>query len=219
MKTTAGLRPRGFVQVTTGARSDLQHATRRARHLVMECGMSDVVGPVFVESREGRSMGSPETAKRVDEEIGRILRESYAKVTSLLVCPTNLSTIFPTPPPPNSRPLHPSLNLTLLFKDIPLPPLFVELGRVRRGWVAGLGGPGDLGSSNGLTLLACFWVFPKALPHESYHGLSVSIAPVLSSCLSSWCVSCTHQGGTVCAWAVHCTAQAGWGMSPNAGIW
>ena len=61
----------------------MRHATQRARHLVMECGMSDAVGPVYVEP-EGRA-ASPETAKRVDAEIGRILRESYAKVTSLLV--------------------------------------------------------------------------------------------------------------------------------------
>lgn len=73
-----------WVQVTTGARSDLQNATLKARHLVMECGMSDAVGPMFVE-RDGRHPLSSDTAKTVDAEIGRILRESYQKVKALLV--------------------------------------------------------------------------------------------------------------------------------------
>ncbi len=37
------------VQVTTGARSDLQRATRWARHMVAECGMSDAIGPLFAD--------------------------------------------------------------------------------------------------------------------------------------------------------------------------
>ena len=36
-------------QVTTGARSDLQRATRWARHMVAECGMSDAIGPLFAD--------------------------------------------------------------------------------------------------------------------------------------------------------------------------
>ena len=38
-------------QVTTGARSDLQQATRWARHMVAECGMSDAIGPLFADQR------------------------------------------------------------------------------------------------------------------------------------------------------------------------
>ena len=37
------------MQVTTGARSDLQRATRWARHMVAECGMSDAIGPLFAD--------------------------------------------------------------------------------------------------------------------------------------------------------------------------
>ena len=39
------------LQVTTGARSDLQQATRWARHMVAECGMSDAIGPLFADQR------------------------------------------------------------------------------------------------------------------------------------------------------------------------
>lgn len=46
--------------------------------------MSDAVGPMFVE-RDGRHPLSSDTAKTVDAEIGRILRESYQKVKALLV--------------------------------------------------------------------------------------------------------------------------------------
>ena len=39
------------MQVTTGARSDLQRATRWARHMVAECGMSDAIGPLFADQQ------------------------------------------------------------------------------------------------------------------------------------------------------------------------
>ena len=67
-------------QVTSGARSDFQQATREARHMVTECGMSDEIGPVFVENTE-----SPDMRRRIDGEVSRILREAYNRVTTLLV--------------------------------------------------------------------------------------------------------------------------------------
>lgn len=68
-------------QVTSGARSDFQQATREARHMVSECGMSPEIGPVFVE----REHESPDMRRRIDGEVTRILREAYARVRSLLV--------------------------------------------------------------------------------------------------------------------------------------
>ena len=73
--------------VTTGARSDLATATAVARHMVAECGMSDVVGPRYVggsDTEPSTSRASPDVARAVDAEIGTLLRDAYARVSSLL---------------------------------------------------------------------------------------------------------------------------------------
>jgi len=67
-------------QVTSGARSDFQQATREARHMVTECGMSEDIGPMFVGNTE-----SPDMRRRIDGEVSRILREAYSRVKTLLV--------------------------------------------------------------------------------------------------------------------------------------
>lgn len=74
------------LQTTTGVTSDLQQATRLARHMVTQCGMSTEFGPVYV-SENGRSSSGfgPETQRRVDNEISRILHDSYSRVQALLV--------------------------------------------------------------------------------------------------------------------------------------
>ena len=54
--------------------------------MVTQCGMSTEFGPVYV-SGDGRSSNGfgPETQRRVDNEISRILRDSYSRVQMLLV--------------------------------------------------------------------------------------------------------------------------------------
>ncbi|KAG0554814.1 hypothetical protein M758_12G123800 [Ceratodon purpureus] len=66
-------------QVTSGARSDLQQATALARHMVTECGMSDEVGPVFVDQKL-----SGDFQKSIDAEVVRLLKEAYERVKKLL---------------------------------------------------------------------------------------------------------------------------------------
>ncbi|XP_024357561.1 ATP-dependent zinc metalloprotease FTSH 9, chloroplastic/mitochondrial [Physcomitrium patens] len=66
-------------QVTSGARSDLQQATALARHMVTECGMSDAVGPVFIDSKL-----SGDFQKSIDAEVVRLLKEAYERVKKLL---------------------------------------------------------------------------------------------------------------------------------------
>lgn len=73
--------------MTSGATSDLKHATKQARHMIMECGMSNEIGPVYVSDEK-----SAETRKVIDSEISRMLREAHRRVTDMLVsCSSFLS--------------------------------------------------------------------------------------------------------------------------------
>jgi cell division protease FtsH len=83
-----------FSDLTAGAAGDLKMATRLARMMITQWGMSDRVGPVFFRASEehpflGREMGEPRdhsehTARVIDEEIGRILREADDRAYHLL---------------------------------------------------------------------------------------------------------------------------------------
>lgn len=68
--------PPGEDHVTSGATSDLKQATRMARHMVVDCGMSDAIGPVAVGEEQ-----SPVTRQAVDAEVQRMLKAAYARVT------------------------------------------------------------------------------------------------------------------------------------------
>jgi cell division protease FtsH len=84
----------GPEKVTTGAAQDIQQATDMARAMVMQFGMSDVVGPVAVGDREhqiflGREFAqhrdvSDKTSELVDVEIKRILEEAYERANTIL---------------------------------------------------------------------------------------------------------------------------------------
>ncbi|MDD3921321.1 MAG: cell division protein FtsH, partial [Eubacteriales bacterium] len=74
--------------ISTGAYNDLQRATDTARKMVVEYGMSDAVGPVFLGGQtEGfiaKDWGhqrnfSEEVASKIDGEIRRILDEQYER--------------------------------------------------------------------------------------------------------------------------------------------
>jgi len=83
-----------FGDVTTGARSDLREATRIARHMVCDWGMSQDLGPrTFGEKEElmflGREVSrhqdySEETSRKIDEEINLILKRAFEKARSIL---------------------------------------------------------------------------------------------------------------------------------------
>jgi len=84
----------GEDKVTTGASSDIEQATRRARAMVMKAGLSKELGPVsYGENEEevflGRSVArtqnmSEETAKKVDSEIRKIVDKGYERARKVL---------------------------------------------------------------------------------------------------------------------------------------
>ncbi|CAM9629171.1 unnamed protein product [Choristocarpus tenellus] len=71
----------GPENVTSGASSDLQQATRLANAMVTRYGMSEKVGKVFISDQ--RDEGG-ETRAAIDEEVKRLLDESYTRAKALL---------------------------------------------------------------------------------------------------------------------------------------
>jgi len=76
---------------STGAESDLEQLTQIARQMVGRWGMSDAVGQVVVLPAIGRGPVppgaddvSPQTHQLVDEEVRRLVDDSYDEVLSLL---------------------------------------------------------------------------------------------------------------------------------------
>ena len=85
----------GFDGVTTGASNDIMRATQLAKNMVTKWGLSEKLGPLLYAEDEdqgflGRSSAgglagvSGETAKQIDEEVRRIIDESYATARRLL---------------------------------------------------------------------------------------------------------------------------------------
>lgn len=83
-----------FDEYSAGAESDLNRATRIARHMVAHWGMSPKIGPVALRQGEehpflGKEMQhsrefSEETAHLIDQEITRFLNEASERATDLL---------------------------------------------------------------------------------------------------------------------------------------
>jgi len=79
---------------TTGARDDIEKATELARRMVCEYGMSEKLGPISLGKKEeqiflGRDFTqmqdySNDTAIEIDNEVRRILNESYQRAKTLL---------------------------------------------------------------------------------------------------------------------------------------
>ncbi len=84
----------GDDKVTTGASSDIEQATRRARAMVMRAGLSKELGPILYGENEeevflGRSVArqqnmSEETARKVDAEIKRFVDMGYERAKKIL---------------------------------------------------------------------------------------------------------------------------------------
>lgn len=83
-----------FGEITTGAQSDLSEATKLARKMVTEYGMSDKLGPrTFGQRQElvflGREISeqrdySDKTAQKIDEEVHDIIQRAYNTAKKIL---------------------------------------------------------------------------------------------------------------------------------------
>jgi len=84
-----------FGDVTSGARGDIQMATRLARKMVCEWGMSDKMGMVEYGEHEdyvflGRDISrardySEATAEQIDSEVRKLVDDAYARAKEILV--------------------------------------------------------------------------------------------------------------------------------------
>ena len=82
-----------FGDLTTGPSNDLQVSTALARDMVTKYGMSDMLGPVALESSGGKALFgrgvddkeySPEVAAKIDAEVSRIMDEALEKAKDVL---------------------------------------------------------------------------------------------------------------------------------------
>jgi len=78
-----------FKDITTGAQNDLERATKLARQMVTEYGMSDTIGPITLGRKEhqiflGRDISeqrdySEEVANKIDKEVKKIIESAYSR--------------------------------------------------------------------------------------------------------------------------------------------
>ena len=80
-----------FHSITTGASNDIEQATKLARAMVTRDGMSDEFDMVAMETVNNQYLGgdtslacSPETAKRIDEQVVEIVRQQHKKALEIL---------------------------------------------------------------------------------------------------------------------------------------
>ncbi|MCC5832877.1 MAG: ATP-dependent zinc metalloprotease FtsH [Chlamydiales bacterium] len=81
--------------ISSGAQQDISQATRLARSMVCEWGMSDTLGKVAYDERNDGPGGyglphheksySEETARAIDEEVRKLLDEAYARATEIIL--------------------------------------------------------------------------------------------------------------------------------------
>lgn len=83
-----------FEDYTTGAGNDIERATDLARSMVCEWGMSEKIGPIALEKREGpvflgmqnnqRMEHSDEKAREIDDEVDKLIKGGYEVATQIL---------------------------------------------------------------------------------------------------------------------------------------
>ena len=80
-----------FKEVTTGASNDIEQATKLARAMLTQFGMSDEFDMVAMETIQNQYLGgdasltcSPETQTKIDAKVVEIVREAHTKALQIL---------------------------------------------------------------------------------------------------------------------------------------
>jgi cell division protease FtsH len=81
-------------RISTGASNDIKQATKVAQNMVQSWGMSEAIGPLSYSKNDeqiflGREIAqhrdySESTAKKIDEEINRLIKENYNRAKDVL---------------------------------------------------------------------------------------------------------------------------------------
>jgi ATP-dependent Zn protease len=74
----------GQANVTSGASSDIQQATRIARAMVTKFGFSEQVGIVYHGGATGEEHASDETRASIDSEVKKLTEAAYLRAKALL---------------------------------------------------------------------------------------------------------------------------------------
>jgi cell division protease FtsH len=92
-----------FGDITTGPSNDLQVATNLARAMVTRWGMSDEIGPIALESDDGRTMFgqgvndkeySEKVSSLIDSEVSKIMNDAFEKAKVILIEKRNVLDII-----------------------------------------------------------------------------------------------------------------------------
>ena len=80
-----------FHSITTGASNDIEQATKLARAMLAQYGMSEEFGMVALQTQSNLYLGgdaslacSPETAAEIDRRVIELVRRQYEKAQNLL---------------------------------------------------------------------------------------------------------------------------------------
>lgn len=122
-----------FDQLTTGAGNDIERATKMARKMVCQWGMSDTLGPLSLGENNdhvflGREIGhnkdySEQTAQLIDAEIKGFVSRAHAKARQLLE--KNIEHLHAMANALLERETISGEDITRLMEGKPLPPMNV----------------------------------------------------------------------------------------------
>lgn len=126
-----------FQQLTTGAGNDIDRATKMARKMVCQWGMSDLLGPLSLEEKDdhiflGREIVqhkdySEQTAQQIDAEVKGFISRAHAKARQLLE--ENIKNLHAVAEALLDRETITGEDIDMILRGETLPPMMASAGR------------------------------------------------------------------------------------------